>query len=91
MEEHCVACGEIIPERSQVCPICNKEYDGMPALSRTDNETLICPECGTREALDAALASSGMTEKEKEEYKESIVQAIHKSREGTDHGIDKRG
>ena len=55
MEDHCVACGEVIPEGRQVCPICNREYEGVPALSRTDNETLICPECGTAQALDDAL------------------------------------
>lgn len=33
------------------CPECGKEYSGRPALSRKDNETLICPDCGIREAL----------------------------------------
>ena len=33
------------------CPRCGKSYAAPPALSRTDNETLICPDCGTREAL----------------------------------------
>lgn len=60
-----------------------KEYDGVPALSRTDNETLICPECGTREAIDAALSvpefSAGMTEQEKEEYKENVIKKIHEN------------
>ena len=51
MEDHCVACGEVIPEGRQVCPICNREYEGVPALSRTDNETLICPECGTKNIM----------------------------------------
>lgn len=36
------------------CPKCGKAYIGYPAMSRTDNKTKICPECGTREALDAA-------------------------------------
>jgi len=35
----------------RVCPKCGKTYTEVPALSRTDNETLICPDCGTREAL----------------------------------------
>lgn len=35
----------------QVCPLCGKPYIEPPALSRTDNETLICPDCGTRQAL----------------------------------------
>ena len=37
--------------RLAYCPICGKPYSGYPALSRKDNETLICPDCGTREAL----------------------------------------
>lgn len=28
MEDHCVMCGEIIPEGRQVCPLCEKKYDG---------------------------------------------------------------
>ena len=36
-----------------ICPKCGKEYTGAPALSRLDNTTLICPECGTREALES--------------------------------------
>lgn len=38
---------------TSVCPKCGKPYTGHPALSREDNATLICPECGTREALAA--------------------------------------
>lgn len=37
----------------QRCPICGQEYTGAPALSREDNQTLICPDCGTRQALAA--------------------------------------
>ena len=33
-----------------VCTRCGCTYQGLPALSRVDNETLICPDCGTREA-----------------------------------------
>lgn len=35
-----------------VCPKCGKIFTEHPALSRLDNSTLICPDCGTREALD---------------------------------------
>lgn len=35
------------------CPICGQEYTGAPAISREDNKTLICPDCGTRQALAA--------------------------------------
>ena len=37
----------------RVCPLCGKTYGEAPALSRTDNETLICPDCGTRQALES--------------------------------------
>ena len=35
----------------QVCPACQKEYTGFPALSRTDNVTSICSACGELQAL----------------------------------------
>ncbi len=44
------------------CPICGKTYTDMPALSRLDNVTLICPDCGTRQALE----SLGCDDQEKE-------------------------
>ena len=28
MEDHCVMCGEIIPEGRQICPVCEKKYGG---------------------------------------------------------------
>ena len=34
-----------------VCPICGRAYSGYPALSRKDNKTNICPDCGMLEAL----------------------------------------
>ena len=42
----------------QRCPICGQEYTEAPALSRTDNQTLICPDCGTRQALAAIGVSN---------------------------------
>ena len=35
----------------KICSICNKPYEGYPALSRKDNRTEICPICGVKEAL----------------------------------------
>lgn len=37
----------------QRCPKCHKEFTEYPAISREDNETEICPECGIREAVEA--------------------------------------
>ena len=37
--------------KERICPRCGGAYRAAPALSRTDNQTLICPDCGTREAL----------------------------------------
>ena len=56
--------------RLAVCPRCGKAYHGPPALSREDNETLICPDCGTREALDSIGVSP--------EEQDSIIQTIHR-------------
>jgi len=53
-----------------ICPKCGKLYSGAPALSRADNETLICPDCGTREALESIGVSA--------EEQESILSTIHR-------------
>ena len=34
-----------------VCPICDIEYSEPPAISRFDNSTEICSNCGMKEAL----------------------------------------
>ena len=39
--------------RIKICPRCGQVYHEPPALSRIDNQTLICPDCGTREALES--------------------------------------
>ena len=52
-----------------VCPKCGEVYSGYPALSRENNRTLICPECGTKEAL-APLAIC-------EDDREYILGIIH--------------
>lgn len=38
-------------QKPRKCPKCDKNYCGYPALSREDNKTEICSECGTKEAL----------------------------------------
>ena len=55
----------------RICPICGKTYYEPPALSRTDNETLICPDCGTRQALESIGVSA--------EEQEKILAIIHRA------------
>ena len=52
------------------CPKCGKAYTGRPALSRIDYSP-ICPDCGTREALE----SIGVPKEEQDK----ILQIIHRS------------
>ena len=61
--------------RTAVCPLCGKLYHEHPALSRTDNETLICPDCGTRQALQ----SIGVDPEEQERIIETIHQHTDRS------------
>ena len=56
---------------TRICPLCGNSYTGHPALSRNDNQTMICPDCGTRQALD----SIGVGEEEQEK----ILETIHRS------------
>lgn len=39
--------------RAVQCPKCNAVYTAPPAISREDGRTFICPDCGTREALQS--------------------------------------
>ena len=56
---------------TRVCPLCGQTYGEAPALSRTDNETLICPDCGTRQALESIGVSA--------EEQEKILAIIHRA------------
>ena len=56
--------------RVQVCPKCRKLFSERGAVLRVDNVTIICPDCGTREALE----SIGVDETEQEKILDSIHQ-----------------
>ena len=56
---------------TRTCPICGKEYSEHPALSRVDGVTLICPDCGTRQALESIGIDA--------EEREKIISIIHQS------------
>ena len=47
----------------KVCPVCGKEYDSYPAISRRDNVTEICPDCGLMEAIEDWVAYMKEVEK----------------------------
>ena len=36
----------------RICPFCGRKYNNYPAISRRDNKTEICPDCGVHEALE---------------------------------------
>ena len=59
---------------ARICPLCQSRYTAVPALSRTDNETLICPDCGTRQALEGLGIEA--------EERERILATIHRSTAG---------
>lgn len=64
----------------RTCPRCGKRYTGVPALSRMDNKTLICPDCGVRESLESIGVS--------EEEQEKILSIIHNTYEGMEGAGD---
>ena len=47
----------------RTCPLCGAQYGGFPALSRKYPNTQICPDCGTREALESIGVSTAEQEK----------------------------
>ena len=55
----------------RTCPKCGCVYTEVPALSRVDNETLICSDCGIREALEALGISL--------EEQDKIISIIHRN------------
>lgn len=57
----------VMPTRT--CPLCGMSYNTVPAVSRVDNKTLICPDCGTRQALEGMGIG--------EEERERILKIIH--------------
>ena len=61
-------------KRTAVCPLCGKVYHGVPALSRADNQTLVCPDCGIKESLSAI----GISDSEIEE----ILRIVHRYTDG---------
>lgn len=53
------------------CPKCHKKYTQFPAISRRDNKTYICPQCGVDEAIEDMLKNK--KDENKEVKKENKV------------------
>ena len=56
--------------RISVCPRCGQTYHGRPAVSRADGRTQLCPDCGTREALESIGVDTAEQDK--------IIDTIHR-------------
>ena len=65
----------------KICPMCGREYSDYPALSRKDNETLICPECGQREALE----SIGVTDRNEQDHIIGLSRSMMTEDKGGQH------
>jgi len=53
-------------QTDKVCVRCHKEFNGYPAISRRDNLTKICPECGNEEAFIDYYGLKAMTKWQQE-------------------------
>ena len=60
-----------------LCPKCKGNFKRLLALSRIDNKTMICDECGTKEALDALGLIEGSS------MRIAIIEASRKGRENS--------
>ena len=60
----------------RTCLLCGAQYGGVPALSRKYPNTQICPDCGTREALESIGVSADEQEK--------IIGIIHNKTHSSD-------
>ena len=69
-----ISLGETGIAATKVCPLCGKTYTGHPALSRKDDNTPICPDCGTRESLEAIGLSHEKQEKVLEIIREKLAE-----------------
>ena len=53
-------------KKTRICPICGRKYTDYPAISRRDNTTEICPDCGVNEAFEDFFDNLHVQNKEEE-------------------------
>ena len=62
--------------RFAICPRCGQPYTAPPATAR-DGSGPICPDCGTREALESIGVDTAEQDK--------IIDTIHRCQRGHEH------
>lgn len=67
----------------KVCPFCGHEYTEHPAISRSDNKTEICSDCGTFEGIHYYLLENytgpdPIEEPNFKEYKKDLIKLRNK-------------
>ena len=63
----------------RLCPRCGVKYSAVPVSAK--DKTLICPDCGAREAMDIFNL--------KEEQKDEIISIMHRERKHEKSGAGK--
>ena len=62
-----------------ICPVCGKDYDGHPAISRKDNKSEICSNCGVGEAFMDFIEHQDKTK----DLSESVITFIETHKKAT--------
>lgn len=57
---------------AKICPKCGKVISDYPALSRKDNRTEICSNCGTLEALESVIEYERKIKNDKKKKRKNI-------------------
>ena len=70
-------------KKSRICPACGKAYTQEPALSRRDNKTIICPDCGLNEALEDAVNAGAITEESVKDIRKALTGCYGRKRPET--------
>jgi predicted amidophosphoribosyltransferase len=69
----------------RICPKCKKKYEGFPAISRIDDKTEICPECGRAQALLNAAVHSAVSQLPKDQldhYFQFLIRRVLENEKG---------